>query len=222
MQKNQNFLAMIIGLLISLFFGGANIEVFYLDKIEKGVKEYVVDKDRRKELEGMLKAYTVAAKDFSKKREKALKILKKKNLDRTTSKEWYDNFLEERLDEHKILQEQFIDQRLLLQQILTLEEWTQIVELASDEATKIEVKEKKKQTDSKNKSLFRDLEKALNTKIADDHRRSVVADGLEGYEKSYDEISRTIDNIDVNHTGFLSDQNATKEEMMKFSSSLND
>jgi len=33
----------------------------------------------------MLKAYTAAAKDFIKERKKALKILKKINLDRTTS-----------------------------------------------------------------------------------------------------------------------------------------
>ena len=39
---------MIIALIIAALFGGGSLEVFYIDKIEKGVNKYVTDKDRKK------------------------------------------------------------------------------------------------------------------------------------------------------------------------------
>ena len=48
---------MIIALIIAFVFGGGSLEVFYIDKIEDGVKKYVTDKDRKKELQGYFKEY---------------------------------------------------------------------------------------------------------------------------------------------------------------------
>ena len=45
---------MLIGLFTLLLgiFGVGSEDVFYLDKIDKGVKKYVTDKERKKELQG--------------------------------------------------------------------------------------------------------------------------------------------------------------------------
>ena len=50
---------MIVGLLTLLMsmFGMGSVEVFYLDKLEEGIKKEIVDKDRRQELQDELKEY---------------------------------------------------------------------------------------------------------------------------------------------------------------------
>ena len=40
---------MIFYALLMMLFGGGNMEVFYIDKIDQGVKEYVTDNERKKE-----------------------------------------------------------------------------------------------------------------------------------------------------------------------------
>lgn len=61
---------MIIGsitLITILFFGGVS-EYFLIDKLEKGVKEYVVEKNRQKEILADLKTSKAFIKEFNKKR----------------------------------------------------------------------------------------------------------------------------------------------------------
>ena len=87
---------MLVGLatLLMSLFGGGSLDVFYIDKIEQGIKKEVDDKDRKKDLQSDLKAYTKSTKEFNKVLKNQLKDLKKKNLDRSTTEEWYAEFYE--------------------------------------------------------------------------------------------------------------------------------
>ena len=153
---------MLIGiatLLMSLFAGGS-LDVFYIDKIEQGIKKEVDDKDRKKDLQSDLKAYTKSVKEFNKLRKNQLKDLRKKNLDRTTTVDWYAEFYESRMQERIERQKTFIDQRISLQQKLTDSEWDAIMKKASDETTKLAEKEQRKEMKKKDKNIFRVQEKA--------------------------------------------------------------
>ena len=109
---------MIIGIatLIVTLFGGGSLDVFFIDKIEQGIKKEVDDKGRKKDLQSDLKAYTKNVKEFNKVLKNQLKDLRKKNLEKTISEEWYVEFYESRMQERIDLQKEFIEQRISLQQ----------------------------------------------------------------------------------------------------------
>ena len=88
---------MIVGLatLISiLFFGGVG-ETFLVDKLEKGVKQYVVDKERKKDITADLKITAKYVKAFNKERKNKLKTFQNLNADRNKSIEDFASFFEE-------------------------------------------------------------------------------------------------------------------------------
>ena len=119
---------MIWYLLFSMLFGTGSLDVFYIDKIEQGVNKEVEDKERKKKIKVTLKEYSNTAKKFDKCRKKQIEELKKKNLNKTTSKDWYQDFFAMRMEERKKLQEQFIDQRMMLQNNIMEEEWQKIMQ----------------------------------------------------------------------------------------------
>ena len=120
---------MLIGLflLLSSLLLGGNPEVFYIDKIEKGIKKFVVDKERKKELNDILKDYNKSVKAFHTTRNGYVKTLKTQSLDRNTPDQWYKDFFDARLQDRKDIHAEFIRQRLALQERITDEEWTEII-----------------------------------------------------------------------------------------------
>jgi hypothetical protein len=215
---------MIIGIatLIMSLFGGGSLDAFYIDKIEQGIKKEVVDKDRKKELQGDLKAYTKTVKEFNKVRKNQFKDLKQKNLDRSTSESWYVEFFESRLQERIELQKTFIGQRMTLQQKITDDEWEAIMQKASDETTKLAEKEQKKEGKKKDENIFRAQEKAIIDNVGDQPRRITLLEAFTVYEILYNQIHDPYENIDVNESLFLADKDATEEEMLILAGLLND
>ena len=215
---------MLIGiatLLMSLFAGGS-LDVFYIDKIEQGVKKEVVDKDRKKELQGNLKEYTKKVKEFNKVRKNQLKELRKKNLDRSTTEEWYVDFYKTRLQERIDLQKEFIKQRLELQEMVTDIEWDAIMSKASDQTTKLAEKEQRKEMKKKGENAFSVQEKAIVENVADQESRMILLDALTVFETLYNQIQDSYENINVNESVFLADKNATEEEMLILAGLLNE
>jgi hypothetical protein len=215
---------MIIGIatLIMSLFGGGSLDAFYIDKIEQGIKKEVVDKDRKKELQGDLKAYTKTVKEFNKVRKNQFKDLKQKNLDRSTSESWYVEFFESRLQERIELQKTFIGQRMTLQQKITDDEWEAIMQKASDETTKLAEKEQKKEGKKKDENIFRAQEKAIIDNVGDQPRRITLLEAFTVYEILYNQIHDSYENIDVNESLFLADKHAKAEEMLILAELLNE
>ena len=214
---------MIIGIatLIMMLFGAGSVEVFYLDKIELGVNKQITDKDRKKELQAELEEYKKAAKVFYKKRKGLLKELKKQNLDNNTSPQWYQDFFNSRMIERKKQEALYIDQRILLQQKITADEWANIMKIAQDEASKLAEKEQKKERKKNDDNIFRNLEKAVNEEISDETKRARVLAKLLEYEKEYNAIVADYDAINIQEVDFLEDRNASKEQMHKLADALN-
>ena len=215
---------MIVGIatLIMSLFGGGSLDVFYIDKIEQGIKKEVDDKDRKKDLQSDLKAYTKSVKEFNKVLKNQLKDLKKKNLDRSTTEEWYAEFYESRMQERIKLQKTFIEQRISLQEKITDDEWNAIMKRASDETTKLAEKEERKEMKKKDKNAFRVQEKTIVDHIADKDRRMTLLEALSVYEVLYDQIHEAYESINVNESVFLANKNATKTEMLVLAGILNE
>jgi len=52
--------------LLTFLFGGGSFEIFFVDQLENGVKEFVVEKDRQKEILDELKTSKAFIKKFNK------------------------------------------------------------------------------------------------------------------------------------------------------------
>lgn len=214
---------MIVGLLTLLMsiFGMGSVEVFYLDKLEEGIKKEVVDKDRKKELLDEMKSYTKTSKEFRKELKEDLKELRKKNLEKNTSMEWYESFYEDRMEERVQLQEVFIDQRLTLQEQITQEEWDAIMKRALTESEKLKEKEQKQEMKKSDKNAFRVQEKTIVDVIEDQDRRMELLEALGVFESVFEDIHQAYDQINVEESQFLADKNASAEEMEALAALLN-
>ena len=215
---------MIVGiatLIMSIFLGGS-VDVFYIDKIQEGVNKNVKDKTRKKELKAALADYTDASKKFNKERKSEVKILKNKNLNQNTSVEWYEDYFKARMEERKELQELFIKERIKLQDMIKQDEWDAIMKTSSEDATKQEdKKEKKAKSKKKDKDMFDGTREVINEKYVDEEKLAVNLKALEIYETEYNQIGDNYESINVNDSSFLSDKDATVEEMEVLCAALN-
>ncbi len=204
---------MIIALIIALLFAGGSLEVFYIDKIEKGVKKYVSDDDRRKELQGYFKEYKKVNKSWNKGMQRDLKNFKKQNLDRAVAITWYEDFFKKRLDETAKVQHEFIDYRINLQNLIYDDEWTQIMELASSAELKEQAKEEKEARKNSDKDLMYKLRQAANENIFNPDSKKEVLAAWNIFKSDYDKTIETYDHIDVEDSEALVNKNLSAEEM---------
>ena len=212
---------MIWYLLFTTLFGTGSLDVFYIDKIEQGVNKEVEDKERKKKIKVTLKEYSNTVKKFDKSRKKQIEQLKKKNLNKTTSEDWYQDFFAIRLEERKELQELFIDQRMMLQNNIMEEEWQKIMQRASEATVKLEEKEKKKENKQHTKDHFDRIENAINELFIEDKKLTENMQALRDFEKEYYNMDNAYDNINVNESHFLADKNARRADLHQLGESLN-
>jgi hypothetical protein len=204
---------MIIALIIAFLFGGGSLEVFYIDKIEQGVKKYVTDKDRKKNLQGYFKEYQTTFKNYNKGMQSDLKNLKKQNLDRAVAITWYEDFFKKRLDATAKIQHEFIDYRINLQNAIQDDEWTQIMELASSAEQKQQEKEDKEARKNSDKDLMHNLRKTANENIVNPASKKEVLAAWDIFKEDYDVTIETYDHINVEDNETIVNKNVSAEEL---------
>ena len=148
-----------IALISMLFFGG--VEYFLMDELEKGVKTFVVEKDRRKEIQADLKESMDIIKAFNKDRASKLKVLKEMNANRDVTEKELDKFYNDRHEERSTLQDNVISARLKVLPKLKEEEWEGIVKMSEETVTAKREKAAKK----KPKDIFSKVIKTINKTI---------------------------------------------------------
>ena len=204
---------MLIAIFVAILFGGGSLEVFFIDEIEKGVNKYVTDKDRKKELQAHFKDYHKTYKNWNKEMQKDLKEFKKQNLDRTLSLSWYEEFFDNRLEQTAEIQADFIDYRIVLQNEINDDEWSQIMELATSAERKEQAKEEKAARKKSDKDLMHNLKKAGNENILDPDSKKEILDAWHILKENYDGTIETYDNINVEDNQALVNKNLSVEEM---------
>lgn len=210
----------LFSLIMSLFLGST--DVFYLDKIQDGIKKTVDDKDRKKELSGLLKDYEATVEEFNKSTKNEVKILKEKNLERNTTRDWYEAFFKVRMEERKELQNVFMDKRIELQNNITSEEWDLIIAKSQEAEGKEEAKEAKKESKAKGSDyLFEKTRQEVEEDFPDESKKTKVLNALDTYEKECREITKSYGQINANNSDLLIDKNLTKEQMQSMSDDLN-
>ena len=77
---------------LAILFGGGTFETFFIDDLRKGVKEYVVEDERKDEILDDLKRSKKMIKSFNKERKAQFKEFKKLNSSQATGSDELTGF----------------------------------------------------------------------------------------------------------------------------------
>ncbi|QTN37875.1 hypothetical protein HZ996_01550 [Cryomorphaceae bacterium] len=211
---------MIVGLLTLfsiLFFGGSQ-EYFLVEKLEKGVKEYVIEKDRKKEILSDLDITVKTIKVFNKNREKTLREYHDLNASYSSTKADFDTFLQSLKEERVAFQKDILEQRVMVVAKITPEEWSNIIEYSSEKTEKRLEKENKK----KEKDAFSKIKQKIDSEISDDEKRNSALQALEQIQLKFNELGDTYASLNALENNLVKDQNTTLEEGEKLGAQLNE
>ena len=209
---------MIIGTIILLnllFFGGIQ-EYFLLDKLEKGVKSYVEDKDRRKEILTDLKTSKAIIKSFNKERKSKLKVFKEMNLDRNTRRQDAEKYFQDRQAELIQFQKKIIMERLTIIEKFSQEEWDNILAFSAEEAKSRISKEIKKAKDP-----FNSVIDQINKSITDSKRQDQAISILEEFKNKFDAITSKVSSMNASDNKILQNRNSTFDDLEAMSKETN-
>jgi len=200
----------IVAFISMLFFGGGG-EVFYVDKLEKGIKKYVVEKERKKEILGDLKNTKTLFKDFEKERDKDFKQFLNLYGDMGTTREGLDSFFSELQQNRKDFQNTIIDQRLLIFAKIESLEWNQILESSETAAEKRIEKLKKKEGKGK-EGFVKTKAQIERSEISMDQKASLI-EALEDIEGLAKDLESSLLSINSSHNSILADKDSGKEQL---------
>ena len=220
--------------LLMVLFGGGVIEAFFIDNLSKGVKEYVVDQDRQKDIRADLKNTEKAIKNFNKERKAQFKILKIMNASRATSGDEFDGFYNQLHKEHLAFQEKLIDDRLAVSKKIHANEWASIIAFSEASIDKQEEKAQKKADKKKEKELkksennnrgekepFFKTRRAITESVPDTEKQQAMISGLDEMIISSRKLDSEIRSINVKENSIIIRQDATKEELKQIAVEMN-
>jgi len=210
--------------LLTILFGGGALETFFIDDLNKGVKEYVVDEDRKKEILADLKNSKELVKEYNKQRKTRFKEFKELNTSReTTSKELTD-FFNVLMDERGEFQNRFIDDRIAVSKKIKPDEWTAIIERAGpiEDKSQGKLQEKIDKAEAKGKEPFEKTREAITENVLDAARQQLLLGRLDAMLNNFNELAGRIDSFNVRDSGLLVRQDASKEEMKQVAGKINE
>jgi len=196
-----------IALISLLFFGG--VEYFLMDELEKGVKTYVVEKDRRKEIEADLKESMDIIKAFNKDRASKFKVLKEMNTNRDVTKKEFDEFYNDRHEERSTLQNNVISARLKVLPKLKEEEWEGIVKMSEESV----IAKKEKAAKKKPKDIFSKVIKTINKTIEDMDKASKAVTLVNDFEVARNAALKSLKSLNASDNEVLIKKNASFDEL---------
>ena len=120
---------MIIALLIAILIAGGDSQSPYITpKIEKVIETHITDKDRKKELKAHSNAFIKDWKEKKKTRKRSNKELVGLMKDRSAKSEQLQEVVNRSLAEMKDLDQKLGDMRMRVQENLTDDEWSAMLE----------------------------------------------------------------------------------------------
>jgi len=200
----------IVTLITALFLGGP-AQIFYVDNIEKGIKKYVVEKDRKKEILSEIKSTKAIYKDFEKERKKDYKTFLALYANMNTSKEGLHYFFEELQGKRTDYQNKLIDQRLSIFGKLEPEEWDHILKSSVRVADKNIAKAEKKA--AKSKESFRKTKSRIHSNILNNEQKQTLLKGLEDVILSEKELESQMLSVNSSQNKILANKYSDKEEL---------
>ena len=207
-----------------LLFGGGSFETFFIDDLNKGVKEYVADEDRKKEILADLKISKELVKEYNKQRKTRFKEFEELNVSRETTSKELTEFFNVLMDERGEFQNRFIDDRIAVSKKIKPDEWTAIIEHAGLIEDKNQEKLQKKidKAEAKGKEPFEKTREAITKNVLDAARQQLLLGRLDAMLNNFNELAGKINSFNVGDSGLLVRQDASKEELKQVAGKINE
>lgn len=209
--------ALLIILLIRILSGGPQ-EIFLIPKLEKQIKTYVSDKDRREKLLDITKEAKKEIKAFNKFRKKSLKELRKKSIDKSFSNDELRDLFYDYYNERLKLQTSLIDKRLLSQELYSEDEWNEIIKKAvfpSEKAQKKINKGEAKEEEEIDKT-FTKINKSVIKNVTDTDKQQTLMDQIEKFNKTIVEFVTVSQDLNYADSDIARNQQVSKEDLENF------
>ncbi len=210
---------MIVGIVTlfgMLFFGGSQ-EYFFVESLEKGVKEYILDKDSSKEILAGLKESKSTIDAFNKTREKRLKTLRTMNLDYAADTASFDAFFQQLADERKGFQKEMVDGRMKMVAKIEDSEWSNIITMSNESTEKRLEKEGQK----KEKDVFKDLENTIRKVFPEKEKQTLAFAEAEKLKSGYANLLNEYTSYNSLQSELLKNKNTTAEQFSQQSVEVN-
>lgn len=214
---------MIIGIIAAitiLFFGGVQ-DYFIVAELEKGIKEYVIEKDRQQEILADLSLGTGKIKNVRKSRKASINELKTVNASRLSTREDFLEIHDELLTYITNEQSILITYRQMAIRKITDEEWKQIIALSVKD---VQIEKDKLQSSidkGKIKDPFAEMESAIIKNISDPVKQGKAWDALSRFKESFNEFSKKLAEKNVIDNPLLTDKYASTEDLLELAEFIN-
>ena len=199
-----------------LFFGDSN-GTFFIEKLEKGVKKFLAEKDRSKEILADLKQTKSMIKDFNKTRKGKLSEFQLLNLDRSVARETLVEFFEDRVAERMVLQKKMIEERLQVVSKIDDAEWTEIINQSDATVEKKMAKLAKKGSPDP----FEGVLKSVKSSIFDHYNQSKAISTVENFKNEYNKLLKEVNAVNTVESELLRDKNSTAQEFQSLAEDMN-
>ena len=215
---------MIVGLatLISILFFGGVSETFLVDKLEKGVKQYVLDKERKKEITADLKVSVKYIKAFNKERKSKFKSFQDLNANRLTSREELTLYFDELMNDRKHFQERVIGDRISILNKIESDEWELILINSKESIDKVNAKTQKKLDKGKISEPFEKTTAVIAKVITDKERKEKLDKALNTFIDSQEKTFEKLESMNTIDSGIISNKDASEKDLIKLAKELNE
>mgnify|MGYP001824717371 CR=1 FL=1 len=199
--------------LISMLLFGGPEEMFLMGALEKGIKKEITDKDRQKEIKSIISAYKKRVKNYKKIRKIQKKELAALYSSKITSKENFSSLYDEMILTLENLQNETIDSRLQSLELITDEEWKNMIQREKERLTKEEAKTSKSKKKDKEPKPFSNLEDIIQSLDMDDQNEQESLQQLGKVKKSYDDLVHTVQDSRNKFSLVILERNSSRTEL---------
>jgi len=207
---------MLIALFLILFnVGGSSEETFVLPNAQKAVKNAIEDSDRNKEATVAMKSYSRDWKKFQKFKKKQAKALSKLNKDQSAGPKAIADLFEKYRSERRKAEDQLIELRLNLQNLMTDEEWVTLINQIENVKPKTAKKKEKEQlkNDLKLDKNLLAIESEIQAAFSDPEKIEEVKKDLDQFEADLANLLFEVQEEPLNVVEVMRNRSATRDEI---------
>lgn len=209
---------------LAILFGGGTFETFFIDDLRKGVKEYVVDDERRDEILDDLKRSEKMIKSFNKERKAQFKEFKELNRSRATGSDELTGFFEKSMTTRGEYQHHLIDERLTVSAKITPDEWSAIIDNSGHATDKRMQKAQKKldKAEARGKLPFARTREVITVAVADTDAQQLLQGRLDAMLRSFEKLGSELSAVNVNESALLVDRDISRDQMQQVAEQMNE
>lgn len=210
--------------MLAILFGGGTFETFFIDDLKKGVKEYVVEDERKDEILDDLKRSKKMIKSFNKERKAQFKEFKKLNSSRATGSDELTGFFEKSMTTRGEYQHRLIEERLKVSAKITPDEWAAIIENSGHATDKRMQKAQKKldKAEARGKLPFDKTRETITEAVADTDTQQLLQGRLDAMLRSFEKLGSELSATNVNESALLVDRDISRDQMLQVAEQMNE